>query len=184
MQLASAMRTVDPDHIEKLADEAEARGMNPTAPSRSADMDGIDTGAVAEARREVARLRAELRTNKALLGNNPIELERAANDALSAGTCTWAKAGMTSIAQDAIDKTRKLRAEAAQKDAIAAKEEPKRELQQTIPHARLCWLSARLRPVHHKTSALCSMRGHVHGETSTAGLPSGLPPMCPLSLRR
>ena len=116
MQLVSAMRTMEPDHIERLAAEAETRGVNTTAPSHSPDVVGMDTGAVAEARRAVSRLRAEIRTNTAIEGNDPIELERAANEALSAGTSTCAKAGvtsiahLTSIAQSARDKARKLRA--------------------------------------------------------------------------
>lgn len=224
--LASAMKTVDPDHIERLAAHAEARGVNTTGSARSADVIGLDTGAVAEAKREVFRLRAEQYINRALLRDDPIELERAANEALSAGTFTWAKAGLTSMAQEARNKAGKLRAEAALKDAVAVRKHPKidmvadeanaagvhnwdvsdarrqanwlrsmvrfdikkkpsqSEKAQTIPHARSSWLRARARPTHHTTSALCSMRGHVHGETSTAGLPSGLPPMCPLALRR
>jgi len=202
MELACAMRTVDPEHIEKVAGEAEARGVNTTAPSRSADIVGLDTGAVAEAKREVSRLRAELRTTRALLGDDPTELERAANDALSIGTFSWAKEGMTSIAQEARDKARMLCAAAAtvhpkdvsdarwQADWLRSKgrfdsqQSFPAQKSQSIPRARLSFLCARARPTAHTASALSSMRGHVHGETSTAGLPSGLPPMCPLALRR
>lgn len=197
MELACAMRTVDPEHIEKVAGEAEARGVNTTAPSRSADIVGLDTGAVAEAKREVSRLRAELRTTRALLGDDPTELERAANDALSVGTFSWAKEGMTSIAQEARDKARMLRGKDKIDMATAVPPDwlrPKGRFDsqqsfpahksQSIPRARLSFLCARARPTAHTASALSSMRGHVHGETSTAGLPSGLPPMCPLALRR